>query len=158
MTLRAFGATVVKPMATRSLDRILTLEYHDTSPSGKNQMGLLVVDGRIRRYPTKRFMRWLTNVEREFRTQLKGMQPYLPIQGELCDCGVCAGRSYHTGSPGMQDAVWHMCERFGVLILPGLKTGDSYGAWASDRTAPESLRWVPASQRLHVSPLQVWGD
>jgi len=43
MTLRAFAATVVKPMATRSLDRILTLEYHDTSPSGKNQMGLLVV-------------------------------------------------------------------------------------------------------------------
>ena len=150
MTLRAFGATVVKPMATRSLDRILTLEYHDTSPSGKNQMGLLVVDGRIRRYPTKRFMRWLTNVEREFRTQLKGMQPYLPIQGE-CYAIVeyVPGDLITRDLPGMQDAVWHMCERFGIV------TNDKWFQhliWITrpmDRADPRlSLRIVPGSWSL----------
>lgn len=48
-----------------------------------------------------------------------------------------------------------------VDFLPGLKTGDSYGAQAQHRAAPESLRWVPAaggitapltSQAIRASP------
>lgn len=117
---------------------------------GEESDGAVVVDGRIRRYPTKRFMRWLTNVEREFRTQLKGMQPYLPIQGE-CYAIVeyVPGDLITRDLPGMQDAVWHMCERFGII------TNDKWFQhliWITrpmDRADPRlSLRIVPGSWSL----------
>ena len=114
MTLRAFGHSG-KAHGDTEPGPYSDIEYHDTSPSGKNQMDCVIVDGRIRWYPTKRFMRWLTNVEREFRDSAKGMQPYLPIQGSVMRLWSMCWRSYHTGSPGMQDAVWHMCERFGIV-------------------------------------------
>ena len=106
------------------MSRVTATEAHDLacfrSHSGKahgdTEPGPYSDFGRIRRYPTKRFMRWLTNVEREFRTQLKGMQPYLPIQGE-CYAIVeyVPGDLIARDLPGMQDALWHMCERFGIL-------------------------------------------
>ena len=150
MSLRAVGAGVVAPKASRSLDRVLRLEYHDTSPSGKNHMGLTVIEGQLRRYPTKRFTRWLTNVEREFRTQLRGIQPYLPIQG-ACYAIVeyVPGDLITRDLPGMQDAVWHMCERFGIVTNDKWFQHLIWITRAMDRAHPRlCLRIVPGSWAL----------
>ena len=150
MSLRAVGASVVAPTASRSLDRVLTLEYHDTSPSGKNHMGLTVIEGQLRRYPTKRFTRWLTNVEREFRTQLRGIQPYLPLKG-ACYAIVeyVPGDLITRDLPGMQDAVWHMCERFGIVTNDKWFQHLIWITRAMDRADPRlCLRIVPGSWAL----------
>ena len=50
-----------------------------------------------------------------------------------------------TAVAGRQPRAAEVCAVRTVDILPGLKSGDSYGAQARHRAAPESLRWVPAA-------------
>lgn len=100
-------------------------------PSGKNQVGIDTRNGRIRRFPNKRFTDWRRQAAKEVLTQVAAKEK--PLIGPLhALIAYTPGDHRLRDVPGMMDALWHL------FAYCGLLEDDGQIVMADWRTLPPS--------------------
>jgi len=82
-------------------------------PSGKNQVGIAWRNGKVIRYPNKRFVQWREQAGKELLAQVKNR---MPLMGTLhMSVSYWPPDRVRRDVPGMLDALFHLLEHCWIV-------------------------------------------
>lgn len=124
----------------------LHLSLQGQLPSGKNGIGLrydpvasVSESAGPRKHPRDRFVSWRTDAEKQILTQLRAWQVPLPIRVPmLMYVWYWPGDRIARDRSGMQDALYHLFERSGLIANDKLIEDPIWRTMPLDRQAPRT--------------------
>lgn len=135
------GCDDVSPIADQPVlgshhEAVMTFQISGQMPSGKNQVQLAIVKGRVLKFPNKRFKAWREGVVPVLMAQRSPGYVW-PIRTPVkLSCRYTPGDNRTRDVSGLLDALFHVIVKAGIVMDDGQVRAVEWHPCALDRDSP----------------------